>query len=69
MLIDKIPNFLNEKDFDLVIDEVVNKKDFQKSDCGKETFDNIEESKYPQEYENNSIVILDDLNEKKNNKR
>ena len=29
-----------------------------------ETFDNIEELRYPQEYENNSTNILDDLNEK-----
>ena len=29
-----------------------------------ETFDNVEELKYPQEYEINSIIILDDLYEK-----
>ena len=59
-----IPNILNEKDIDIVIDEIVNNKDFQKSDTEIETFDNIEEFKYPQEYENNSIIILDDLNQK-----
>ena len=59
-----IPNILNEADIDIVIDELVNNKDFEKSDCGIETFDNFEELKFPQEYENNSIIILDDLNKK-----
>ena len=59
-----IPNILNEEDIDLVIDELVNNKDFQKSDIEIETFDNIEELKFPQEYENNSNIILDDLNQK-----
>ena len=62
-----IPNILNENDIDIVIEEIVNNKDFQKSDIQIETFDNIEELKYPQEYENNSIIILDDLNEKEIN--
>ena len=59
-----IPNILNVADIDVVIEETVNNKDFQKSDTEIETFDNIEELKYPQEYENNSIIILDDLNQK-----
>ena len=59
-----IPNVLNEEDIDIVIEEVIDGKDFAKSDTEIETFDNIEESKYPQEYENNSIIILDDLNQK-----
>ena len=59
-----IPNILNEEDIDIVIEEVINNKDFQKSDIEIETFDNIEELKYPQDYENNSIIILDDLNQK-----
>ena len=59
-----IPNILNEADIDIVIDELVNNKEFEKSDCGIETFDNFEELKIPQEYENNSIIILDDLNRK-----
>ena len=59
-----IPNILNEEDIDILIDELVNNKDFEKSDIEIETFDNIEELKYPQEYENNSIIILDDLNQK-----
>ena len=59
-----IPNILNEENLDLIIEEVINNKDFQKSNIEIETFDNIEELKYPQEYENNSIIILDDLNQK-----
>ena len=47
-----------------MIEEVINNKDFQKSDTEIETFDNIEELRYPQQDENNSIIILDDLNEK-----
>ena len=59
-----IPNILNEEDIDIVIEEIVNNEDFQKSDTEIETFDNIEELRYPQEYENNSIIILNDLNQK-----
>ena len=59
-----IPNILNEEDINVAIEEIVNKKDFEKSDTEIETFDNIEELKFPQEYENNSIIILDDLNQK-----
>ena len=59
-----IPNILNEEDIDIVIEEITNNKDFEKSNIEIETFDNIEELKYPQEYENNSIIILDDLNQK-----
>ena len=60
-----IPNTLNEEDIVIVIKEIGNNKDFQKSDTEIETFDNIEDLKFPQEYENNSIIILDDLNQKK----
>ena len=62
-----IPNILNEEDIDVVIEEIVNNKDFQKSDCERETYESIEELIFPQEYENNSIIILDDLNEKEIN--
>ena len=62
-----IPNFLNEVDIDIVIDEIGNNKDFEKSNTEIETFDNIEDLKFTQEYENNSIIILDDLNEKEIN--
>ena len=37
-----IPNILNEKDIDIVIEEIVNNKDFEKSNTEIETFDNIE---------------------------
>ena len=59
-----IPNILNEEDIDIVIEEIVNNKDFQKSDIEIETFESIENLKYPQDYENNSIIILDDLNQR-----
>ena len=62
--INTIQNILYEEDLDLVIEEIVDNKDFEKSNIEIETFDNIEELKYPQEYENNSIIILDDLNQK-----
>ena len=58
------PNTLNEEDIDIVIEEIVNNKDFQKSDTEIETFEPIENLKFPQESENNSIIILDDLNQK-----
>ena len=60
--IHKIPNILNEEDIDIVIDEVVNNKDFEKSDTEIETY---EELKFPQEYDDGGIIILGDLNEKK----
>ena len=59
-----IPNISNEEDIDIVIDELVNNKDFEKSDIEIETFESIEDLKFPQDYENNSIIILDDLNQK-----
>ena len=60
-----IPNILNEEDIDLVIEEIVNNKDFEKSDTEIETYESIEELKFPQEYDDGGIIILDDLNEKK----
>ena len=60
-----IPNILKEVDIDIVIEEIVNDNDFEKSDTEIETFDNIEELKFTQEYESNSIIILDDINQKK----
>ena len=59
-----IPNILNEEDIDIVFEEIVKNKDFEKSNIEIETFNNIEELRYPQEYKNNSIIILDDLNQK-----
>ena len=40
-----IPNILHEKDIDIVIHD----KDFEKPDTEIETFDSIEEVKYPRE--------------------
>ena len=59
-----LPNILSEGHIDIVIEEIVNNKDFQKSDTEIETYESIEELKFPQEYENVSIIILDDLNQK-----
>ena len=59
-----IPNILNEEDIDVVIEELVNNKDFEKSDTEIQTYESVEELKFPQEYENTSIIILDDLNQK-----
>ena len=59
-----IPNILNEEDIDIVIEEIVSNKDFEKSDTEIETYELIEELKYPQEYDDGGIITLDDLNEK-----
>ena len=63
-----IPKILNEDDIDIVSDEMNYNEDFEKSDTEMETFDSIEEKRFPQEYEIISIIIFDDLNEKENNK-
>ena len=62
-----IPNILNEEDVDIVIHEIVNYKDFQKSDTEIETYESIEELKFPQEFEDGGNIILVDLNEKEMN--
>ena len=64
---DIIPNLLNEDDIDIVTDEIVDDKDFEKSDTETETFCNIELLKLPQEFEDGGIIILGDLNEKQMN--
>ena len=61
-----IPSILNEEDIDIVIDEIVNNKDFEKSKIEIETYESIEELKFPQEYDG-GIIIIDDLNEKEMN--
>ena len=60
-------NNLTEEDIDIVIEEKVNNEDFQKSDTEIETYESIEEIKFPQEYDDGGVIILDDLNEKKMN--
>ena len=62
-----IPNVLNEEDIDIVIEEIVNKEDFEKSDTEIQTFESLDEFKFPQEYEDGGNIILEDLNEKKMN--
>ena len=62
-----IPNILNEENIDIVIDELVNNKDFEKSDIEIETYESIEELNFSQEFEDGGIIILDDLNEKEMN--
>ena len=62
-----IPNTLNEEDIEVVIDEIVNNEDFEKSNTEIETYQSIEELKFPQEYDDGGIIILDDLNEKEMN--
>ena len=59
-------NFLNE-DFDVVFEEIVNNKDFEKSETELETYESIEELKFAQEFEDGGIIILDDLNQKEMN--
>ena len=61
------PNILNEEDIDIVIDETVNNKHFEKSDTEIDTSESIEELKIPQEYDDGGIIILDDLPEKEMN--
>ena len=63
----KKPNILNEEDIDIVIEEIVTNKDLEKSDTELETYDTMEKLKFPQEYEDGGIIILDDLNEKEMN--
>ena len=58
-----IPNILNEEDFDVVIEEIVNNKDFEYSNFEIETYESIEVLKFPQEYENNTIIVSDDINQ------
>ena len=62
-----IPNISNEEDIDEVIQEIVNDKDFEKSDTEKETYESIEELKFPQEYDDGGNNILGDLKEKEMN--
>ena len=57
-----ILNILIEEDIDVVIDKIVHDKDFEKSDTEIQTYESTE-LKYPQEYEDGGIIIMDDLNE------
>ena len=46
---------------------IVKNKDFEKSDPEIETYESIEEIKFPQEYDDGGFILLDDLNEKEMN--
>ena len=61
-----IPIILNEENIDVVVEEIVNNEDSQKSDTDIETFESIEDLKNPQEYNSDQpiVIILDDLNQK-----
>ena len=59
-----LPNILNDEDIDVVIEEIGNIKDFEKSDSRIEIYEGIEELKFFREYDVGGISILDDLNEK-----
>ena len=58
---------MNEKDIDVVYGETYIDKYFQKSDTEIETYESIENLKYPQEKENVGNITLDDLNERELN--
>ena len=44
-----IPNILNEADFDIVVGGINFNKDFEKPYTERETYESIEELKFPQE--------------------
>ena len=50
-----------------MIGEIINNDEFEESDVETETFESIEELKYPQDNNGGGIIILDDLNEKELN--
>ena len=43
-----VPNILNDEDIDIVFEEIVSNKDFEKSNTEIETYESIEELKFPQ---------------------
>ena len=62
-----LPIILNEEVIEVKIAEIVNDKDFEKSDTEIKTYESIEEIKFPQEAEFGGVRKLDDINEKKTN--
>ena len=62
-----IPKFLNDEEIDVVIEETVSDKVFEKSDTEVETHEIIGELKYPEENDDGGTINLDDLNEKEKN--
>ena len=65
--IHKILNLLNEGDIDIATEELFNNKVFKKSNTEIEPYGSIEELKYPREYEDGGIIILQDFNEEEMN--
>ena len=61
------PNILNEEDIDVVFEEIDNNEDLRRSINVIETYESIEELKFPQEYDDGGIIILDDFNDKEMN--
>ena len=57
---------MNEEDKDVLIEQICNDKNFEKSDIEIEINESIEEVNFPQEYDGANIT-LEDLNEKKTN--
>ena len=60
----KIPTILEREYIDVVIDERVNNKDFERFDTEIQTYECLEELRYPQKHENDAIIILNDFFEK-----
>ena len=58
---------MNEEDIHVVFEEIVKNKDSEKSNTEIETYESTEELKFPQEYDDGGIIILNDLNEKEMN--
>ena len=56
-----------EEDIDLVIEEIINNKNFQKSDTEIKTYGSIGEVKNPEENEDGGTIIPDDLKEEELN--
>ena len=56
-------------ELDSLIVEIVNDEDFESSEKEIETFESIEELKYPQNYDSDTstVIILDDLNQSEMN--
>ena len=57
----------NEEEIDIVIAETIDNKDVEKPDTEIETYQSIEELKYPQEFEDWGIILLDNLKEREMN--
>ena len=62
-----IRTLLNEEHIDLVIEKIVNNEDIEKSDTETEIYESMEVLKYPQDYDDGGIIILDEMDEKKMN--